>query len=85
MRYSNSSYSSSNKRQYWIALGKRDLELLLEEALNASRYAATAMSDEDRHRLKGIVAGLQDALRDAEKLGDDGGRRGLLKQKQGEK
>jgi hypothetical protein len=78
MRYKVTDYSPANKREYWIALGLRDLELLLEEAKNAARH--TPLSDkETRHRLKGIVKGLATALEEAQKLGDDGTRRKVSK------
>lgn len=74
MRYKVSEFAPSGKRQYWIALGIKDLELLLEEARNAAAH--TPLSDKDtRRRLRGIAQGLGEALAAAEEFGDTGHRR----------
>jgi len=72
MRFIRRELSPANKRQYLIALGRRDIELLLGEAKQAYRYMPeTASLKQDRQRLTGIIRGLTDALRQATADGDD--------------
>lgn len=71
MRYKRVTLSPQDKPQYEIALGVRDIELLLGEAQNAARFFPNA-DHEDHQRLDGIVRGLRDALEDARSLGDTG-------------
>lgn len=72
MRFIRRELSPANKRQYLIALGRRDIELLLGEARQAHRYMpSTASLRKDRQRLNGIIKGLTEALKQAEEDGDD--------------
>lgn len=72
MRFIRKELSPANKRQYLLALGRRDIELLLGEARQAYRYMpSTAPLREDRQRLNGIIKGLSEALKVAEADGDD--------------
>lgn len=73
MRYKRVELSAQDKPQYVIALGVRDIELLLAEAQNAYRYTPkNALAKQDRERLGGIVKGLSEALVAANELSDDG-------------
>jgi hypothetical protein len=72
MRFIRKELSPANKRQYLLALGRKDIELLLGEAKQAYRYMpSTAPLREDRQRLNGIIKGLAEALKQAEADGDD--------------
>lgn len=73
MRLVESTLSPQGKGQYLLALGVRDIELMLGEAENAYRFfPKTPDRKEDRERLGGIVRGLQEARDAAKALEDDG-------------
>ncbi len=75
MRFKRVELSPANKRQYLIALGVRDIELMLGEALNAAQHTPpTKENKHDRRRLNAIVKGLRDALKVAESDRDNGTR-----------
>lgn len=77
MRFIRTALSPASKRQYLLALGKKDIELLLGEARNAYRYYPVISNKNEKNakqRLKGIVSGLEDALRQAQSDGDEGER-----------
>lgn len=75
MRFKTIEISPAGKKQYLVALGRVDIELLLGEAINAERHLPRTDSLKPiRHRLKGIVAGLQEALEIAKADGDEGDR-----------
>ena len=75
MRFRHDQIAPSGKRQYWIALGRVDIELLLGEATNALAHTPdVAALHEVRGRRRGIKRGLSDALAVAKANGDEGDR-----------
>ena len=72
MKFIRKALSPANKRQYLLALGRKDIELLLGEAINAARYTPTTMAaKDDKRRLRSIAAALGEALEVAKEDGDD--------------
>lgn len=73
MRFKRIELSPANKKQYLLALSKRDLELLHGEALNAyAHMPRTPDAKVDRQRLHGIVKGLEEALEAVKNDSDEG-------------
>lgn len=73
MRFKRVELSPANKRQYLIALGRVDIELLLGEAINAKKHTPdTADFAETHSRLASIVKGLKQALVAAQADNDEG-------------
>lgn len=75
MRFKYDEISPAGKRQYFLALGRVELDLLAGEAENALRYMPNVPElQEIRQRLHGIVKGLKQAQKVAHDYGDEGDR-----------
>lgn len=73
MKFTRTELSPANKLRYSFTLGKKDIELLYQEALNAHRYyPETKETHNDRRRLASIAKEFKKALAEAERDGDDG-------------
>ena|SRR3990167_1575481 len=79
MRYKYTEYSPQNKRQYFIAVGVHELRAI-DGALKASLNATPHMKEtlQVREALKTAHKGIKEALAEAERLVDNGHRRGLV-------
>ena len=75
MRFRRIELSPANRRQYTFALGRKDIELLMQESLNAHRYMPnTPELRESKQRLSKITRAFYEALEVAKQDGDDGAR-----------
>lgn len=73
MRFIRRELSPANKKQYLLALGKRDLELLLGMAVATHRNLPVVDSyKNDRHRIGSAIKTLKEAILIAAEDGDDG-------------
>lgn len=73
MRFIRTELSPTNKKQYLLALGLKDIELLHQEALSAHRFMPnTPDLHEAKQRLSKIAKGLSEALTIARQDGDEG-------------
>lgn len=75
MRFIRKELSPANKPQYLLALGRKDIELLIGEAVNAARYTPSTQEQKDnKRRLRSIAAALGEALDVAKADNDEGAR-----------
>lgn len=77
MRYRYEEYSPQNKRQYVIAVGVHELRALLG-ATQVAIQNAPVVTEEERERLTALRTsrrGLFEAIKESEKLEDNGKRR----------
>lgn len=73
MRFIRRELSPANKKQYLLALGKRDLELLVGVSKLASKNMPILPDNkDDRQRLRSMTKSLSEALEMCIKDGDDG-------------
>lgn len=79
MRYKLNEFAPSNKRQYWFAVGVRDLKILKGLAIRSLENMPHLPDDPDmrdvQSRLRSMAKSLDEAIQEAEELGDDGERR----------
>lgn len=81
MRFRFSEFAPSNKRQYLLALGVRDIEIMLglvsraAESMPRLTRLSNPQYDEVRVRIKSMEKALTSALAEANRLLDDGDRR----------
>lgn len=75
MRFKRVELSPANKKQYTFSLGRKDIELLREEALLAHKHMPnTAEFKDAKRRLSSMQRAFNDALKIADQDGDDGDR-----------
>lgn len=75
MRLKSDSISPAGNREYWIAVGRKDIELMLGLAISAKHYIPHTEDTRDtRQRLRSMITALTDAKKVAEKYGDEGYR-----------
>ena len=82
MRYKYTEYAPSNKRQYFIAIGLRELQILqgvTEKAISTFPHVRDDMEMlQTEAHLQNINKGLREAMQEAQRLVDNGHRRGLV-------
>lgn len=77
MRYRYEEYSSQNKRQYVIVVGVHELRAMID-AISAVKSNSPRRTTEQKDFISSLgssLKGLHQALKEAEKLQDDGKRR----------
>jgi hypothetical protein len=89
MRYKYTEFAPSNKRQYFIAVGLAELQILQGVTEKALRHFPHVKGDplmlQQEQHLQNINKGLIEAVKEAQRLVDDGQRRGLIPNKEQDK